>query len=96
MSDESKERRSAGRLPFVAGVRWSDGSTAGSGTTSNVSASGVLFRILEADAPPVGSFVALDVSMGTDALWCMSQQARVIRRSPPGMEVEVAARFDDL
>lgn len=96
MMTEQQERRRTGRLPYVAEVRWSDGSATGSGVIRNLSASGVLFKALEADAPPVGTSVALDVAMDSDAVWCMSQHARVVRRSPPGAETEVAAKFDDL
>lgn len=96
MLNQTTERRSAGRLPYVTRICWSDGSATGSGVTSNLSASGVLFQATEADAPPVGSSLALDVAMDSDAVWCMSQSARVVRRSPPGKRVEIAAKFDDL
>lgn len=94
MDSHTRERRRHIRIPLQAPCRWTSGNDEGSCVILDVSPGGGSFAVESDCAGRIGPRVRLDVLLQSGLEWCLSPNAKVIRReSHEGGLCKMAVRY---
>ncbi len=94
MTDVATDRRACVRVPMSGSVRWQSGGRQGTCRLLNISPHGAALLAPEADARLIGPRMTLDILLTDTMNWRISDDARVLRRTPHTDSLcEIAVNF---